>query len=117
MRNGSCPRRLDELGPWQRAPDLDRWREDRTCSFCGGLDPIEALTRIGAGAEVVPTDKSYKMYLRAFGGSQQKVYFQHFGEGQQDALLELLNAKKITFAAPGGFYVLPFFLARKGAIP
>ena len=36
------------------------WREDNTCSHCGGMRPSIALKAIREGAEVVPTDKNYK---------------------------------------------------------
>lgn len=85
------------------------------------------------------TDKNYKAYVHNKGGTsfnqkyrdcpsgatckgpddcthwttremgQTKFYFQHLSEEQKHRFIELLNAKKITFAGGCGFYVLPFF--------
>jgi hypothetical protein len=107
MKDGLCPRRPE--GPFN-LPEKDEWRADKTCSFCGSLDPAEALKLIEAGEELCPTDKSYKMYVG--GGGGRKVYFQHFDREQRERLIELLNAKKIKFAYPGHFYVRPFFIAK-----
>ncbi|MES2671608.1 MAG: hypothetical protein V4673_14490 [Pseudomonadota bacterium] len=40
-----------------------------------------------------------------------KFYFQHFSAEEQQRFIDLLNAKKITLAAPGFFYARPFFIA------
>jgi hypothetical protein len=39
------------------------WRKDGTCSYCGSLSPAELFAAIDAGAELGPTDKSYKLYV------------------------------------------------------
>lgn len=39
------------------------WREDNTCAHCGGIRPSIAMKHIREGAEVTPTDKSYKIYV------------------------------------------------------
>lgn len=116
------------------------WREDGTCSWCGSLHQDEFMRRIEAGdAEVEPTDKSYKAYLRNTGGENfrqtyrdcpasagctgpddcthwvtrevdgTKFYFHHLTDEQRKRLIELHNAGKIKFGYPGYFYVLPFF--------
>ena len=48
-------------GPFKFA--APHWREDGTCSHCGGIKPSIALKAIVEGAQVVPTDKSYKIYV------------------------------------------------------
>jgi hypothetical protein len=110
-----CPRREESGvipgGPF-KVPDGDSWRDDKTCSWCGGLDPVEALRLIESGAEITPTDKSYKLYVAGSGSPTGKTYFQHFSAEQQQKLIELVNAKTVKFAYPGRFYVLPFFMWR-----
>jgi hypothetical protein len=101
----TCPRRMAEFGPWKSEEGIDSWRNDNTCSFCGSLKPEIVLEAIEAGKEVTPTDKSYKLYV----DGHRKAYFQHFSDEQRTKLIELVNAKKISFAFPGYFYVLPFF--------
>jgi hypothetical protein len=39
----------------------------RTCSYCGGIHPADALTLFAAGWEVEGTDKGYKRYLHPPG--------------------------------------------------
>lgn len=88
------------------------WREDRTCSYCGSLNPDALMERLEAGdVELGPTDKSYKVYVRdlTHRRSDGKFYFQHFSREQQRRFIELYNARKIKMAFPGHFYVLPFF--------
>lgn len=72
-RKQTCPRRMSDLGPWERAADLDEWRPDRgvigqdqiglSCSFCGSLNPDRFMELVRAGWVVGPTDKNYKAYL------------------------------------------------------
>ena len=139
-----CPRR-EEIppGPFKILEGEDSWREGRTCSFCGSLDPDLVLARIKAGTvKLIPTDKSYKLYLQNEGGepfvqsyrdcpqgsaphlpedcphwttrkvTQTKFYFQHFSKEQMREFVELLNAQRMKFGEPGYFYRLPFFIAR-----
>lgn len=117
-----CPRR-SELGG---EPGIDTWidhgafvsrvlgrllgevkQHDRTCSYCGGLHPDDFIRRVQEGEEVVPTDKNYKAYV---GPDHQKVYFQHFGRNQKVWVVETVNVGGMKFAAPGHFYVNPFFM-------
>ena len=102
----TCPRRLEEFGPWEHEEGLDHWRDDHTCSFCGSLDSDLVMERIEAGEEITPTDKDYKIYI----GEHNKAYFQHFSKEQRTRLVELVNDKKVKFKYPGHFYVLPFFM-------
>jgi hypothetical protein len=60
------------------------------------------------GATVGPTDKNYKVYLRASGG-HAKFYFQHLSSEQQAEFIDLNNTRRITYGEPGHLYVLPFF--------
>lgn len=109
----ACPRRTGEIGPWDHRAVEDEWRDGR-CSFCGSMAPDAFLAEARAGAELVPTDKNYKVYVTAAaeGSREQKFYFQHLDEGQRRAFLELLNAGTLKLGYPGHFYVLPFFISR-----
>lgn len=102
----TCPRRMEEFGPWEHEENLDHWLDDGTCSFCGSIKPDAFLERIRAGEQVQPTDKNYKAYI----GERDKFYFQHFTEEQWHELVRLLNEKKVSFAYPGYFYCLPYAL-------
>jgi hypothetical protein len=66
----TCPRRMQEWGPWERTEGIDRYGPDHGvtgqpsgCTFCGSMPPDEFMTAVKAGAEVGPTDKSYKLYV------------------------------------------------------
>lgn len=81
----TCPRRMNELGPWPHQEGLDHWRDDRwgsrpdnrwewpwqprVCSFCGGVHPDDAIRLRQEGWRVESTDKSYKRYLQPPGGT------------------------------------------------
>lgn len=101
----TCPRRMNELGPWEQKEGLDRWDanrwgwdigdfshqltvpdhvgpgrqwqwpwQPRTCSFCGGVHPDDAIKLLKEGWHVVSTDKSYKRYLEPPGGTMGMEY-------------------------------------------
>lgn len=66
----TCPRRMAGFGPWERVEGLDDFRPDhgvigqsRGCTFCGSMPPDDFLAAVRAGAEIGPTDKSYKLYV------------------------------------------------------
>jgi hypothetical protein len=92
----TCGRRVDELGPWEHGNGLDDWvlegwdprfkkddsdpprfppdfmdRQPRTCNFCGGLHPEDAIALIEADWEVETTGKFYKRYLNPPGFTAQ----------------------------------------------
>lgn len=48
-------------GPFKFAEP--HWMEGDVCSHCGGVRPSIILKAIAAGAEVIPTDKAYKIYV------------------------------------------------------
>lgn len=103
----TCPRRMEEMGPWPREEGLDTFINDR-CSFCGSLSPELFLERVKAGDELGPTDKNYKVYIHK--PPWGKFYFQHFSPEQCEEFVALLNDKKLHIGYPGRFYVLPFFI-------
>lgn len=115
----TCPRRMLEFGSWEREPELDSWRDDKTCSFCGSLDPAVLLDLMENGnVRLGPTDKSYKVYAFNTEMGQKKVYFQHFDERQSRAFVDLYNLKPRPFEMeyPGYFYQLPFFMGRRKGV-
>jgi hypothetical protein len=86
--------------------DLDSWRPDGTCSYCGSISPDELFTSIEANEKIVPTDKSYKIYV----GSERKFYFTHLSEKEMQRFIDLFNSKKMNIGVPGYFYQMPFFM-------
>lgn len=106
MQEITCPRRMNESGPWEHKQGLDLWRPNDTCSFCGSLKPEVVIARAEQGAIITPTDKNYKGYL----SGSLKFYFQHFNEEQKRKFVELYNERKMKLEFPGHFYVLPFFM-------
>jgi hypothetical protein len=79
----TCPRRMSDWGPWERAENLDRWTtghgvigQDRvglSCSFCGSLHPDRFMELVRGGWIVGPTDKSYKAYLGRPSTDEEKA--------------------------------------------
>jgi len=132
---------MQEVGPWKKAENVDSWEArdgHRFCSFCGCLHPDEFLEMAESGEQIIPTDKSYKVYVRTMGtgvcsmcrgsgkmedgrkcpvcqdgrawsGPQLKAYFQHFSEEQAQRFTRLHNERRLIMAHPGHFYVKPFF--------
>lgn len=101
-----CPQRLTSgVG--------DSWRGDQTCSYCGSVSPDYFLSAVERGAEVVPTDKNYKVYLEEEVGNVKKFYLAHMDQAQRVQFLELHNTAKMKIGHPGYFYVMPFFVRRK----
>ena len=133
----TCPRRMQEDGPWEHRENLDIWVDRHTprpqdpgpcCSFCGSLHPDMFLDLIASGRWVVePTDKNYKAYLGEILSMEErtavpgeplppvrsgraKFYYQHLSPEQQERFVELYNTRAMRLAEPGHFYVLPFFI-------
>jgi hypothetical protein len=105
----NCPRNDDVTA------EHSYWRGDRTCSFCGSMHPDDFMAAIKGGNQIVPTDKNYKAYVKTSNGGQQKFYFQHLDIHQQDEFIRLYNAKSLSLATPGRFYVPPFFTVAQQA--
>lgn len=102
----TCPRRLNELGPWERTEGLDIPVAGR-CPFCGSITPETFLERARDGNQLVPTDKPYKVYL---GDTNDKFYFQHLTNEQRREFFDLFQSGRLNLGYPGHFYVLPFFI-------
>lgn len=68
-----CPRR-DEGSPF-KFPEKDHWGGDDTCSYCGSFNPDALMARLEKGdVKLVPTDKSYKVYVYNEGGEKFKSW-------------------------------------------
>ncbi len=71
MDKQTCPRRINELGPWEYKEGLDTWQQvgnDRVCSFCGSLHPADfeaVLKRVidDDKCSIALSDKGYKVYI------------------------------------------------------
>lgn len=80
----TCPSRMSEPGPWEQKENLDHWdtnrwgpyymgrwpeqfHRPRTCSFCAGVHPDDAIKLVEQGWEVEVTGKFYKRYLHPPG--------------------------------------------------
>jgi hypothetical protein len=102
---GRCaPASMSPVFNYDREP---KWRDDGTCSHCGGMRPSIALKAIREGAEVEPTDKNYKIYLRGInvpGCPAGKCYLNHFSESQAVEFVVLNETGKMKLAYPGRFY-------------
>jgi len=110
MLNNQCPRRVLE-GSSPGLPDTNEWMSgSNVCSHCGSMHPDDFFKAIDDGAEIVPTDKNYKAYVRSQNWVQKKFYFQHMSYADREKLVEYINNDKIKFAVPGHFYVPPFFV-------
>lgn len=102
-----CPRGPGEDSPFRPPFNGEaRWRADGTCSYCGSMSAEAFFEAIGAGAELTPTDKSYKVYV----GGRRKFYFQHLSLEQMQSFIDLWNEGKLRIGYPGHFYVPPFFM-------
>ena len=105
----TCGRRMMDFGH-EKLEGLDHWEPEGTCSFCSSLRPERFFEAVEAGAEVVPTDKNYKVYVRT-PEREFEFYFQHLDDAGQKRFIELYNAGKMRMGYPGAFYRLPFFAA------
>lgn len=58
-----CPRRLEGTPVFAPPADADCWRSDGACSYCGSLRPEAFFAAIASNCQIIPTDKSYKVYV------------------------------------------------------
>jgi hypothetical protein len=86
----------------------------RSCSFCGGLHPEDAIRLIEEGFEVEATDKSYKRYLHAPGFRLRMMQFNGYARQDQGEIVELTteeaekHARYFSAAPPLKLYVPHF---------
>lgn len=105
-----CPRQ-DEVPPGPYRDAVSTWTDRdgaRACSFCGSMHPDDLFAAIERGEELVPTDKSYKVYVGKT--EHRKFYFQHLSDDERSRFVQVLNERRINIGYPGHFYVLPFFV-------
>lgn len=79
--------------------DGDTWKEDDTCSYCGGTNPDKIIKLMKeSGYCLSPTDKDYKYYVNApmegNGYSSVKLYIQHCSQEQLDQINEIRTGVK-----------------------
>lgn len=114
----TCPRRKETGHDRGDSPfvgsgqNLDKYRDDNTCSYCGSLNPELFIALLWQdNVTIGTTDKNYKIYLKSpeLKMSCPKFYFQHFTKEQIDSFIDLMNTNRLKFESDIGFYVLPFF--------
>lgn len=93
----------------------DKWRKEskgfRTCSYDGSLHPDDFMRLVREGAEIEPTDKPYKFYVRAADAHVKgagKFYTHHLSKEQGDEFIELWTSGKVNWGFPGHPYVRLF---------
>lgn len=108
----SCPRRFVAGATESDGWDTDRWeprgasdtstffpqgfQPPRTCSYCGGVHPQDALDLMQKGWRIEATDKSYKRYMHPPHGTREasppvKLYVMHLTPEQIDRFNSLLS--------------------------
>lgn len=119
----TCPRRMNEWGPWVQAEGLDRWQpKDRNgnlfCSFCGSLHPDQLMEMIKSDAAILGvTTKNYKVYVDSVPTEEQKElarqknikFFVDSGVSEEVAtekVNEIVSNLRGSFA--GKFYFMHF---------
>ena len=117
-----CPRKLENtFSSKYHADSEDCWRAenifkneglDKHCSYCGSLHPQVFLNLVEKGAELIPTDKNYKAYIK-FKDIQTKFYFQHLSKEDINRYIDLAEKRKINFSYPGFYYKKPYFLCKR----
>jgi hypothetical protein len=109
---------------------------EKSCTYCGGLNPDTFMDWVRNGGKITPTDKSYKVYIQcpyvdprngevkeetssdgikitSYYGMEAKFYFDHLNKQQAEEFVELLTERKISFKYPGYFYTIPYLAALK----
>lgn len=108
----TCPRRMQEFGPWEREEDQDTYlprhgivgSDEPCCSFCGSLPPYRFMELVEQGYIVGPTDKDYKVYLsRPYTDDEREEYRQRLLNNHPEeavgSLMETVRGEQI-----GKFY-------------
>jgi hypothetical protein len=74
--------------------------QPRTCSYCGGIHPDDAITLIRAGWEVDPTTKSYKRYLEPPGYAAGQQLWREYNLRNGYGKTPTGEAKPVTISSP-----------------
>lgn len=108
----TCPRRAEN--PWSHDENRDTYAprhglvsQPRGCTYCGSLPPDDFMEAVRRGAEVGPTDKSYKLYvtLSTVGSTRDaKFYTPHLSPAQSREFYDLWRAGQVRWGYPGGPY-------------
>lgn len=61
--NAVLPYQQDHESTWMRRKDRLYQHDLRTCSYCGGLHPDDAIAAVEKGCVVEGTTKAYKRYI------------------------------------------------------
>lgn len=102
-----CPSRKFEYtgGYTAHGPNSGQWPYEmptpRTCTFCGGVHPDDAIALIAAGFRLAGTDKGYKHYIEVPAGNPGlvpplKLYGNHVSQAQADAINAAIRARKVA---------------------
>jgi len=76
---------VSRWGPHYGAKWPDSFFRPRTCSYCGGVHPHDAIALIVDGWEVEPTTKGYKRYLHPPGTeANTRAFIERIGRGELD---------------------------------
>lgn len=87
---------------------LDVGPVPRTCSYCGGIHPDDAITLFSRGWTLEITGKSYKRYMRPPARLDWdpvppvKLYVMHFSAEQCDRMNELMQADNVKTSPENG---------------
>lgn len=116
----TCPRRAEngmdrEDGPFKGSgKNLDTYvsgrgiiGQGRGCSYCGSMSPDDFMEAVREGAQIGPTDKSYKVYVEGYnknGSNGGKFYTAHLSQEQGSEFRELYGEGKVNIGYPGHFY-------------
>lgn len=105
----TCQRRIQDLGPWDRKENIDKWviiGDDKCCSFCGSMHPDRVIELIKLyGMKIIePSTKQYKWYIHqenvpnaSYGGI--KYYRYHDTPEFIKQYNDLINNEKRTSRA------------------
>jgi hypothetical protein len=122
LRHAAEDERYGLAGKMQRGANNDRWLGSgdppRTCSFCGGIHPEDAIRLVSENWRIEPTTKDYKRYLQPplpgwHPTPPVKLYVQHFSDEQ----VERFNAATKKTRARRDFVDKLALLVNSSAIP
>lgn len=93
---------------WHRETDVfpEGFEKPRTCSYCGGVHPQDAIKLIKQGFTIQNSDKNYKAYINAPDGSSCvppiKLYTVHFTDEEVLAINAAVVERRVANAKAAG---------------